>query len=37
MSEWLENPFKAVIGGTGLIVLVVGALMAGISLLGAIV
>ena len=37
MSEWIEDPFKAVIGGTVIIAFAVTALTAGISLVGAIV
>ena len=37
MNEWLEDPFKAVIGGTILIGVVCGALMLGISVVGAFV
>lgn len=36
MKEWIEDPFKAVIGGTIIIVLAVTALSAGISTLTAI-
>ena len=37
MSEWIEDPFKAVIGGTIIIVLAVAALVTGISTLGSLV
>ena len=37
MSEWIEDPFKAVIGGTIIIAVAVMALSGGMSLLSAIV
>ncbi len=37
MSEWIENPFKSIIGGTAIIFLAVTALSLGISLLSSIV
>ena len=37
MSDWIENPFKSIIGGTAIIFLAVGALTMGIAVLGSIV
>jgi len=37
MKSWLEDPFKSVIAGTGLIFVVCGTLMLGISTVGALV
>ena len=37
MSDWIEDPFKSIIGGTGIILLAVTALSLGISLLSSIV
>jgi hypothetical protein len=37
MSDWIEDPFKAVIGGTIIIALAVAALTMGIATLSSIV
>ena len=37
MNEWLEDPFKSVIAGTGLIFAVCLKLMLGIAIVGAFV
>ncbi len=37
MHSWLENPFKAVIAGTGLMIFVSGALVFGIAAVGSFV
>jgi len=34
MQDWIENPFKSALAGTGLMVLVVAALATGISIVG---
>lgn len=36
MSDWIEDPFKAVIGGTIIIALAVAALALGISALSSV-
>lgn len=36
MSDWIEDPFKAVIGGTIIIALAVAALTMGISTLNSV-
>lgn len=37
MSDWIQDPFKSVIGGTIIVAFAVTALSAGITLLGTIV